>query len=392
MPCRKSILQQIDGNEKHLATKRAVRAISDSLPGRASTVATGGRSPLGRSARHTVSVSMRIDELSRQYPAELRRSGPSDEAVAAADLRGVSVTRTTHEPVPLARNSKCAFLGEPPSGRPVDPWTIHSLMLFMPGPDRDDMLAALRNVSPTPMIFPIRRADPRTGEVVTVSRLVRLDFADPENTALLPLEKAAASLGLFPWAAHLGLRVNRVDLVSDHLVSNPEDICDRIAGLRLPYSTSYRGPEHAGERWLTIYHNGGKTKTPGVRVAHYPRLESLLDAHPDAGPAAVRHARDRVRQEIRFRGPGLRRRLGGGSMTPDVVFSSFAVLVEFAERRLRPVFEAGILSRPPRNLAGEAALASVVECWPLPQSPKTGEDHYVGYAGVGDDVLEAGAQ
>ena len=260
---------------------------------------------------------------------------------------------------PLARNSKCAFLKRPSASCLCDPWTIHSLTFFVPGPHRDEMLAALQPFTPPPMIFDRRRTDRKTGEVTTLSALLRIDFADPENAALLPLGKAAASLQRFPWALHPGLRVNRLDLASDHLVSpDPRETCDCIARLRLPYSRPYRGPKDAEEPWLSIYHNGGKARVPGVVVIHYPRLESLLHRHPEAGAAAVRYAQHRVRQEIRFRGQGIRRRLGGGSMTPDVVFGSFAALVQFAERRIRPVFEAGILSCPRRDLSGEAALAS----------------------------------
>ncbi|MBN1458755.1 MAG: hypothetical protein JXA57_04410 [Armatimonadetes bacterium] len=220
------------------------------------------------------------------------------------------------------------------------------------------------------MIFNRRWTDRQTGESVTLSRLIRFDFSDPCNAALLPLDETAAALRRFPWAAHPGLRVNRLDLASDHVVADPKDVCDRIADLHLPYSKPYRGPENADGRWLSAYHNGGKTRRAGVTVVHYPRLESLLHHHPQAGSVAVRYLTNRVRQEIRFRGQGLRRRVGAGSMTPDVVFGSFAVFAEFAERRLRPVFDAAILLPPPRDLAGEVALASAGECWPYPQPLK----------------------
>ena len=305
---------------------------------------------------------MQTSKLSEQHLADVRSSGPTEETVAAAGVHAVSLTQTPQSAIPLARNSKCAFLELPPATHPPDPWTVHSLAFFLPGPHRGEALAALQAFTPTPMIFDRRWTDRQTGEIVTLSHLVRFDFADPENAALLPLGKVAASLERFPWAAYPSLRVNRIDLASDHLVSpSPREVCDRIAGLRLPYSRPYRGPQDAKDPWLTMYHNGGKTRAPGVVVVHYPRLESLLHRHSEAGPAAVRYAAHRVRQEIRFRGQGIRRRVGGGSMTPEVVFGSFPALVQFAERRLRPVFEAGILSPPSRDLAGEAALASAVE-------------------------------
>lgn len=288
-----------------------------------------------------------------------RRIGADDASACAHAIIGSRSAR-------LARNSNCAILGERPSALP-DPWTIHSLMLFVPGPASDEMWVALRSFTPAPLIFGKNSTDRQTGESITLSRLIRLDFADPANAALLPLEAVAASLRLFPWGYCPGLRINRVDLVADHLVAaNPKEVCDRIAGLRLPYSRPYRGPRDADEPWLSIYHNGGKARAPRIVVIHYPRLASLLRRHAEAGTAARRYAEHRVRQEVRFRGQGLRRAAGGGPMTPDVVFGSFAALVQFAERRLRPVFEAGILSTPPRDLAGEAALASAVGYGPRP--------------------------
>jgi len=207
-----------------------------------------------------------------------------------SDVQEVSgqATATT---VPLARNSKCAFLELPPATHPPDPWTVHSLAFFLPGPHRGEILAVLQTFTPAPMIFDRHWTDRQTGEVVTLSHLMRLDFADPENAALLPLGKVAASLERFPWAAHPGLRVNRIDLASDHLVSpSPPEVCDRIAGLRLPYSRPYRGPQDAKDPWLTMYHNGGKKRVPGVVVVHYPRLESLLHRRSEAGEAALASA------------------------------------------------------------------------------------------------------
>ena len=234
----------------------------------------------------------------------------------------------------------------------------------MPGHKSDDALELIRSFRPAPLIYPRKRTCRVTGEYGALSYFVHLDFTRQVDAALMPLGEVAALLGSFPWAHFPGLTVNRIDLASDHLVpDSPVDVCDRVADLRLPYCRPYRGPKNTVERWLTIYHNGGKARTPKVVVAHYPRLESLLHRNPNAAAAAVRYAEHRVRQEIRFRGQGLRRRVGSGSMTPDVVLGSFPVFVRFAEKRLRRVFREGILSTPGRDLEGEAAMASAVESW-----------------------------
>jgi hypothetical protein len=239
-----------------------------------------------------------------------------------------------------------------------DPWTIHSLTFFLPGHQDDEMLDLIRSFRPAPMIFDRNWTDRQTGEVRALSYFIRVDFARGTDSALLPLGDIAASLQGFPWALFPGLTVNRLDLASDHLVSDsPREVCDRIAALKLPYSRPYRRPGDADEEWFSIYHNGGKARVARVAVIHYPRLESLLYRHPDAASAAVEYCRPRVRQEIRFRGRGLRDRVGPGSMTSDVVLGSFAALVRFAERRLRPVFREAALSVPGCDLEGERTLA-----------------------------------
>lgn len=229
----------------------------------------------------------------------------------------------------------------------------------MHGPHRDETLAGLREFALAPRIFDRHWTNRETGEVIPLSALARIDSADPSHPALLPLGEVAATLQSFQWELFPHLRGNRVDVASDHLVPGPCEVCDRIAELRLPYSRLYRGGRNAGELWLSAYHNAGRSRAPGVVVVHYPRLEALLHRRPEADSATIEYCRDRVRQEIRFRGPGLRRRFGGGPMTAEAVFGSFPALVQFAERRLRPVFDADILSPPPRDLPGEAALASV---------------------------------
>jgi hypothetical protein len=261
----------------------------------------------------------------------------------------------------LARNSKSAFLEERPCTVSCDPWSVHSLSLFLRGSDTEEAVEAIHTLLPAAVIVPIPWTDRATGEVKTSAAFIHLDFTCPDTAALLPLSAVSQQLASFPWEQFPGLRVNRVDLASDHLVrSDPKRVCGRIGDLHLPYSSTYRGPADAHESWLTVYHRGGKkARAWKTQVAHYPRLESLL-RHPDAATAAIEYCRQRVRQEVRFRGQGLRRRLGGGPMTLEIVLASFPLLVEFAERRLRPVFEAGVLSPPPRDLVGEAALASVV--------------------------------
>ena len=68
----------------------------------------------------------------------------------------------------------------------------------------------------------------------------------------------------------------------------------------------------------------------------------------------------RIRQEMRFRREAIRRYIATRSATLGEVLGSLPAFVQAAERRLRRVFEVGILSPPCRDLPGEAALASVV--------------------------------
>ncbi len=127
----------------------------------------------------------------------------------------------------------------------------------------------------------------------------------------------------------------------------------------------WRGRGADGQLHETVYHQGGRAQASSVVVAHYPRLEALLHRCPDAAPEAVAYTRWRLRQEVRIRADALRRLLGGGSVTVKAVLGSLPVFVRFAERRLAPIFEKGILTRPGRDLPGEQALAAAV----MPRAP-----------------------
>jgi hypothetical protein len=265
----------------------------------------------------------------------------------------------------LARTSKCTLLREGSGPSECGPWTIHSVRLHVAGRQEEAALEAVRAFRPTPQVIGKRVRDRETGEVWDLVRFITMHFAQAETAALMPLGRVATLLAGFPWAGLCGIAVNRVDLACDHLVSvSPKEVCDRIAALKLPYSRPYRGHEDAEEPWLSIYHNGGKGKNPPLRVVHYPRLEALQHRRPGAAERAVEYVRQRVREEVRFRGPGLRNRLGGGPMTPAVVLGSLPALIAAAERRLRPVSEAGVLSVPERDPEGEGALLALAEGLP----------------------------
>ena len=97
-------------------------------------------------------------------------------------------------------------------------------------------------------------------------------------------------------------------------------------------------------------------------VAHYPRLEALMErAGPDGVPAvAVEYAGNRVRQEVRFRREAIRRHIGPGSAGIGQVLQSRPAFTRAARRRLRPIVDdAGILSFP--RIEGEAALLAFTE-------------------------------
>jgi len=130
-----------------------------------------------------------------------------------------------------------------------------------------------------------------------------------------------------------------------------------------------------GTRIYTVYHVSGrrspdpipfgehhrKGKQPVV-VAHYPRLEALMErAGPDGVPAAaVEYARNRVRHEVRFRREAIRRYIGPGSSGLSATLVSFPAFAHAAHRRLRPIVEsAGILSFS--RIEGEAALLAFTQ-------------------------------
>jgi hypothetical protein len=188
-----------------------------------------------------------------------------------------------------------------------------------------------------------------------------------------------ASLQEFPWLRDPRLSVSRIDLASDHLVSAPPGhVCDLIAEVNLPHSQRIARYRERGDPWHTVYHVSGrrsldpipfgehhrKGKQPVV-VAHYPRLEALLDGlgAEAVSEAALEYTKDRIRQEVRFRREAIRRYIGPGSAGLGEVLGSFPGLVRAAQRRLRPIVEGkGILAlahadpqneRPLQALAGE---------------------------------------
>lgn len=102
------------------------------------------------------------------------------------------------------------------------------------------------------------------------------------------------------------------------------------------------------------HHRNGKQP---IAVAHYSCPDALVSHSGPAGvsTAAVGYTRDRIRQEVRFRGEAIRPVIGGGSATPSAVLGSLRAFVRAAERRLRLIV-AGILGYPRVGPAVEAAL------------------------------------
>jgi len=98
-------------------------------------------------------------------------------------------------------------------------------------------------------------------------------------------------------------------------------------------------------------------------VAHYSRLEALLQRSGPEGvsAAAVEYAKDRLRQEVRFRREAIRRYIGPGSASLGEVLGSFPGFVRAAQRRLRPIVDAGILSSPRLEPEGEKAFLAVAD-------------------------------
>ena len=103
-----------------------------------------------------------------------------------------------------------------------------------------------------------------------------------------------------------------------------------------------------------------KGKQPVV-VAHYPRLEALLERSGSDGPtaAAIEYTKDRGRQEVRFRREAIRRYIGPGSAGLGAVLGALPAFVRAAQRRLRPITQReGMLSLPRVDReSGEVMLA-----------------------------------
>jgi hypothetical protein len=263
------------------------------------------------------------------------------------------------------RNSNCHMLGGGGQRHAAtvscDPWTIHSIIFNVPGMFVDPFVAAWGEVGLNPLVFGRRLVDRETGQVLPWPRRVRLDFVRPGEPGLVLLGIVAEVFSHIDWRRFPGIAVNRLDLASDHLLSvDPHLVRDQIAEVKLPYSRMWRGQEADGQLWETVYHQGGRAEASSVVVAHYPRLDALLHRCPDAGPEAVEYTRWRLRQEVRIRADALRRLLGGGSVTVQAVLGSLPVFIGFAERRLAPIFRAGVLSPPIRSIPGEEALARAV--------------------------------
>ena len=102
-----------------------------------------------------------------------------------------------------------------------------------------------------------------------------------------------------------------------------------IAQVNLPHSQRISTYRERGDPYHTVYHvSGWRSEEPipfgehhrkgrqPVVVAHYPRLEALLERA--VGPevvseSAVEDTRARLRQEVRFRREAIRRCMGPGS-------------------------------------------------------------------------------
>ena len=261
-----------------------------------------------------------------------------------------------------------------------DDWTFHSLEFYLQG---RPPVEHVREIEASLLRPEVRRRwfrDPLSGRLRIRGYSLIAHFSAPETTRLLSLGEIAAlmeaSLQEFPWLRDPRLSVSRIDLASDHLVSAPPGhVCDLIAEVNLPHSQRIARYRERGDPWHTVYHVSGrrsldpipfgehhrKGKQPVV-VAHYPRLEALLDGlgAEAVSEAALEYTKDRIRQEVRFRREAIRRCIGPGSATVGAVLGSFAALVRAAERRLRPMTQSeGILSLPGVGREGEAGLLAV---------------------------------
>jgi len=275
-------------------------------------------------------------------------------------------SQSTIDPSPHERNGKSPKLDDGPF------FSIHSLLLYIKGIEVLQHLDQIKSSPLKPHLFGVRVAkDLETGEVVSFRGFARVDFVDPANAALLPLEGAAerlaTALAESPWLDFPGVTVNRIDLTADHAVPDPAALRDRIENVKLPYSYVHRGTDENGDRHNALYHFSGREDRRGengrhrVVAAHYDRLRHLRERHPDAPPEAIEHCRNLLRQEVRFKHKSIWDRIGGGSASLKAVLSSLGAFVNFALRRLKPICSAGLLPPPHRDAIGEAKLA---ELWP----------------------------
>jgi len=266
-----------------------------------------------------------------------------------------------------------------------DDWTFHSLEFFLQGRPPVEII---REVEASVLRPEVRRRifrDPVTGRPRIRGYSIIAHFFSPETIRLLSLGEIAArldaSLKEYPWLRDPRLSVSRIDLASDHLVSAPPgQVCGLIAKVNLPHSQRIARSPARGDSYHTVYHVSGrrsnepipfgehhrKGKQPVV-VAHYPRLEALLErAGPEGVPAvAVGYTTGRLRQEVRFRREAIRHHIGPGSAGLGAVLGSFPAFVEAARRRLRPMVDgAGVLSFPQLDPEGETALLALASDLP----------------------------
>jgi hypothetical protein len=250
---------------------------------------------------------------------------------------------------------------------------------FFSGRQQSDALRGIRASPLHPEVHTRWFRDPSSGRPRVRGYSVIAHFSSPETTQLLPLREIAdrmdASLREFPWLRDPRLSVSRIDLASDHLVSAPPgQVCDLIAEVNLPHSQRIARYRERGDSYHTVYHVSGRCSTSPIPfgehhrkgkqpvvVAHYPRLEALMErAGPDGVlAAAIEYARNRVRQEVRFRREAIRRYVGPGPVSCGKVLGSYPGFIQAAERRLRPIVVAGILWRPRVKWPGKAALMAL---------------------------------
>lgn len=281
---------------------------------------------------------------------------------------------------PAARSKSGVSPQRPRFTLACDDWTFHSIELFLSGRQPAELLRAIKASLLRPEVHSRWFRDPTTGRTFVRGYSVITHLLSRETTRLLSLREVAAvldaSLQEFPWLRDPRLSVSRIDLASDHLVSAPPShLCALIAEVNLPHSQRIATYRERGDPWHTVYHVSGrrsdapipfeehhrKGKQPMV-IAHYPRLEALLERPgPVELPATtVEYAEHRLRQEVRFRREAVRRYIGPGSASLGAVLGSVPAFVRATRRRLRPIVEdASILSFPRLDPEGEAALMAL---------------------------------